>query len=174
VRRPVSPLIAALLVVPLMTACSGGGSAGAAPSPSARPTPTPCPGVSQPAQVGRWPTPVPSDLPQPPSGTKARVVQTNQLLTVVLVQTSLSLREAVIFVLREFPKKGFTIGRGDAEAGQADAPFVRGNVFGQVRLNFLGDCHTQWLVAVGAARQGTSPLLPPPSTSPNVLPPFGK
>jgi hypothetical protein len=129
--------------------------------------------VSQPSQVGRWPAPLPADLPKPPSGTRARVVQANQALTVVATQTNISLREAVIFVLREFPKTGFTLGRGDAEPGQADAPFVRNGVFGQVRINVIDGCSTQWLVAVGAPRQGTSPLLPPPSASPNVLPPFG-
>ena len=125
-------------------------------------------------RVGSWPAPVPADLPKPPSGTRARVVQANQVLTIVAIQTTTSLRESVLFVLREFPKKGFTIGRGDAEAGQADAPFVRSGTFGQVRLNIAEPCRTTWLIAIGAPRQGTSPLLPPPSASPNtVLPPFG-
>jgi hypothetical protein len=102
------------------------------------------------------------------------VLQANAVLTVVSLQTTTSLRDSVLFVLREFPKKGFTIGRGDAEPGQADAPFVRAGAFGQVRLNLAGACRTLWLIAIGAPRQGTSPLLPPPSASPNtVLPPFG-
>ena len=162
-----------MLLAQVLTACSGGGSSAATPTATLRPTPAPCPGVSQPSQVGSWPAPLPADLPKPPSGTKARVLQANEVVTIVAVQTTLSLREATIFVLREFPKKGFTLGRGDAEAGQADAPFVRNGVFGQVRLNVVDNCRTQWMVAIGAARQGTSPLLPPPSASPNVLPPFG-
>jgi hypothetical protein len=102
------------------------------------------------------------------------LLQGNQVLTIIGFSTRTSLRDSVIFVLREFPKKGFTLGRGDAESGQADAPFVRSGIFGQVRLNVVDACQTRWLVAIGAPRQGTSPLLPPPSASPNtVLPPFG-
>jgi hypothetical protein len=124
--------------------------------------------------VGRWPAPLPADVPKPPSATKAQVVQTNQVLTIVGFSTATSLRESVLFVLREFPSKGFTLGRGDAEPGQADAPFVRSGTFGQIRLNVAAQCRTQWLIAIGAPRQGTSPLLPRPSASPNaVLPPFG-
>jgi hypothetical protein len=93
-------------------------------------------------------------------------------LTVVQFTTETSLREAVLFVLDRYPKAGFTLGRGDAELNQADAPFARQGFFGQVRLNGLGPCRTQWLVAVGAARTGTSPLLAPPSASASPLP-FG-
>lgn len=178
VRRPfahLSGLIILSLTALIVTACSGSSPAadGASASPTPSATPTPCPGVSQPSKVGRWPAPLPADLPKPPSGTPAKVVQTNQVLSVIRTTTRISLRDAVIFVLREFPKLGFTLGRGDAEAGQADAPFVRSGVFGQVRLNYAGPCATQWLIAIGAPRQGTSPLLPPPSTAPSSLPPFG-
>jgi hypothetical protein len=96
----------------------------------------------------------------------------NGTLTVVQFTAPISLREAVLFVLGEFPKKGFLLGRGDAELNQADAPFARQGFFGQVRITGVSACSTQWLVAVGAARGGTSPLLPPPSGSPSPLP-FG-
>jgi hypothetical protein len=86
--------------------------------------------------------------------------------------TALSLRESVLFVLEKFPKAGFTLGRGDAELNQADAPFARAGFFGQVRISGQGPCSTLWLVAVGAAHAGTSPLLPAPSASPSPLP-FG-
>jgi hypothetical protein len=93
-------------------------------------------------------------------------------LTVVQFTSPISLREAVLFVLDKFPKTGFTLGRGDAELNQADAPFARGGFFGQVRINGQGPCSTQWLVAVGSAQTGTSPLLPAPSASASPLP-FG-
>jgi hypothetical protein len=85
----------------------------------------------------------------------------------------MSLRESILFVLRTFPAEGFTLGRGDTEPGQADAPFTRSGVFGQVRLNYVDDCRTQWLVAIGTQSSdtgGTSPLLPQPS--PSVSTPF--
>jgi hypothetical protein len=93
-------------------------------------------------------------------------------LTVIQFTSPISLRDGVLFVLSEYPKAGFTLGRGDAELNQADAPFARQNFFGQVRINGLGTCSTQWLVAVGAAGTGTSPLLPAPSASASPLP-FG-
>ncbi len=98
----------------------------------------------------------------------------NATLTVVQFTAPISLREGVLFVLSSYPKRGFLLGRGDAELNQADAPFARQGLFGQVRVNGFGPCQTQWLVAVGAARNGsgTSPLLPPPSNSPSPLP-FG-
>jgi hypothetical protein len=118
---------------------------------------------------------VPADLPRPPSGTPARVLVRNNLLTVVGFSASISLREAVLFVLDRFPRAGFLLGRGDAEFNQADAPFARQGLFGQVRINGLGACRTQWLVAIGARGPGTSPLLPAPSpsSSPSPFAPFG-
>ena len=86
--------------------------------------------------------------------------------------SEISLREAVLFVLNDYPKAGFVLGRGDAELNQADAPFARQGFFGQVRINGVGPCRSQWLVAVGAARGGSSPLLPPPSATASPLP-FG-
>lgn len=98
----------------------------------------------------------------------------NKTLTIVQFETPLSLREAVLFVLGELPKAGYTLGRGDAEVNQADAPFARAGMFGQIRINGTAACNTTWLVAVGAAQNSsaTSPLLPAPSNSPSPLP-FG-
>ena len=95
-----------------------------------------------------------------------------QNLTVVQFTSSISLAEGVLFVLDKFRKAGFTLGRGDAEFNQADAPFARPGFFGQVRINAIAPCSTNWLVAVGAPQAGTSPLLAPPSTSASPLP-FG-
>jgi hypothetical protein len=115
---------------------------------------------------------VPGDLPRPPGSNRPNVALANSNLTVVQFTAPISLREGVLFVLGEFPKAGFRLGRGDAEVNQADAPFARQGVFGQVRINGTGPCTTAWLVAVGAAQGGTSPLLPAPSGSPSPLP-FG-
>jgi hypothetical protein len=115
---------------------------------------------------------VPADLPRPPGSNPAKVALANATLTVVSFNSSVSLREGVLFVLDKFPKQGFLLGRGDAELNQADAPFGRQGFFGQVRINGVGPCQTEWLVAVGTARTGTSPLLPAPSASATPLP-FG-
>jgi hypothetical protein len=128
--------------------------------------------VSQPSGIRNWPRPVPADLPRPPASNRPTVALANATLTVVQFSSNIGLRDAVLFVLDRYPKAGFTLGRGDAELNQADAPFARQGFFGQVRINGIGPCQTQWLVAVGAARAGTSPLLPPPSASASPLP-FG-
>src|SRR4051812_24829335 len=86
----------------LIVGCSSGGDAAGPPRPSATATPTPCPGAALPSKVGAWPAPVPADLPKPPSGTRARVIQSNGVLTIVSFSTQASLRDAVLFVLRDF------------------------------------------------------------------------
>jgi hypothetical protein len=115
---------------------------------------------------------VPADLPRPPSSNRPIVALTNANLTVVQFTAQISLAEGVLFVLDQYRRAGFTLGRGDAEFNQADAPFARTGVFGQVRINGTAPCRTTWLVAIGAPSAGTSPLLAPPSTSPSPLP-FG-
>ena len=115
---------------------------------------------------------MPADLPRPPGSNRPVVALSNENLTVVQFSSPISLAEAVLFVLDKFPKAGFTLGRGDAEFSQADAPFARPGFFGQVRINGVAPCSTKWLVAIGAPRTGTSPLLAPPSTAASPLP-FG-
>jgi hypothetical protein len=91
----------------------------------------------------------------------------------VSLRTRLSLRDSVLFVLRTLPPAGFLIGRGDAEPLQADAPFTRQGSFGQIRINVLDTCRTQWLVAIGTPQNASgSPLLPKPSASASPVP-FG-
>ncbi|MFL6241216.1 MAG: hypothetical protein ACJ735_17170 [Actinomycetes bacterium] len=119
-----------------------------------------------------WPRPLPADLPRPPGSNRATIAISNATLTVVRFTAPVSLPEGVLFVLGSFPKAGFALGRGDAELNQADAPFARQGLFGQVRINGLGVCTSQWLVAVGTPARGTSPLLPAPSASASPLP-FG-
>jgi hypothetical protein len=164
------------ILVLTVTGCGGSSGSDAASAPVPSRTVAPCPGSSHPSRVGAWPKPLPPDLPKPPGSGKAHVALRNINLTVISVPTDISLRESVLYVLSAFPPKGFTLGRGDAEPGQADAPFTRNGVFGQVRLNMLGSCRTEWLIAVGNPQGtgGTSPLLPPPSATPGTqFQPFG-
>jgi len=100
------------------------------------------------------------------------VALSTENLTVVQFTSSISLAEGVLFVLDKYRKAGFTLGRGDAEFNQADAPFARTGFFGQVRITGTGPCTTNWLVAVGAPRMGTCLLLRPPSAAASPLP-FG-
>lgn len=166
-----------LLTLLLVAACSGSKGATTTARPSLQPAPTasPCPDVKKPAFA--WPAEVPSDLPQPPAATLDKTTHTPEGLTIVRFSTAHSLQESVLFVVREVQKAGFTLGRGDAEPAEADAPFGRGNLRGVYKMLARSDCITDWLVAVTRTQPtSTSPLLPtatpPPGTSPQPLP-FG-
>ena len=177
--RPFRGFLAAMALAGVGVAgCSGSSSGnGAAPQPtpastSAAPT---CPSPS-PVTPPVWSRKVPADLPKPPG---ARIDDEQTLaggVHYVRFSTQTSLRDSVLFVVRTLPKAGYTLGRGDAEATEADAPFVHGNIRGLVRMLQLGLCQTQWLLATvdTSASVGNSPLLTPhsPTGSPSPLP-FG-
>ena len=171
--------LAALAAV--LTACGGSGGApdaGSASSlasvPSAT-TPSPCATPTHPEPT-KWPSRVPNDLPKPPNATIQEQTTASDGVHIVKFTTPTSLRESVIFVVTKLPKAGYVLGRGDAEAAEADAPFIHGNVRGLVRMLETQPCETLWLLAtVNASSQSTnSPLLTPhsPSGSPSQLP-FG-
>lgn len=163
------PVILPLVGVLLLTgACSGGDTAKPAPAVTAAPSPA-CPGGKTNLA---WPAEVPATLPKPPGAVFKAVARRNGI-TSVRFSTPTSLREGLLFVLRELPRSGFTIGRGDAEPAEADVPFGRGNLQGIYKMIILGTCSTDWLVAVTQARRGGSPILTPnPGASSTPLP-FG-
>ena len=164
------PLVGAVLLV---SACGKGGPTSVVSLPT-QPTPTvsSCPAVT--TAPFAWPSPVPPDLPQPPTAT-FKSVSTKNALTVVRFTTKTSLRDGVLFLLREVQKAGFELGRGDAEPAEADAPFGRGDVRGIYKMVVLGECSTDWLVAVTRKAAGSgSPVLPTASRGPSSSPlPFG-
>jgi len=167
-----------LVVLALASACSSGGtSAGATPGPALsqppEPTVAPCPVVTKPHFA--WPVEVPKDLPQPPAATLGKTTRSQDGLTVVRFTTQTSLQQSVLFVVTEVQKAGFTVGRGDAEPTEADAPFGRGDLRGIYKMLSREPCVTDWLVAVTRTRVGgTSPILPTASRGPSSSPlPFG-
>jgi hypothetical protein len=168
---------AVLAAAMLLAGCGGssGPSNNVQPQAPAPTTPAQCPQPSD-AQPTRWPSQVPADLPKPPNATIDEAETAPDGVHIVKFTTPQSLRDAVLFVVRELPKAGYVLGRGDAEAAEADAPFVHNDIRGLVRMIVVGDCRTQWLLATvdTAAASGGSPLLPAhtPSGSPSPLP-FG-
>ena len=120
---------------------------------------------------------VPFGLPMPENITPVDTSVTTDGIQVVKFTTPSSLREAVIFIVDRYPKAGYVIGRGDAEATEADAPFVKSSVRGLARLAALQPCQTLWLIASVATSGkggGTSPLLSPhPTSSQTSALPFG-
>ncbi len=113
-----------------------------------------------------WPAPVPQDLPVPPAATLTEVQKRTDGLTVVTFSTAISLRESVLFLIEKMPEAGYTLARGDAENTEADAPFVKGDLRGVMRMIAVEPCRTDWLMALakgkpGAVQGGGTPLLPP-------------
>jgi hypothetical protein len=101
---------------------------------------------------------------------------TSDGIHVVRFTTPTSLRTSVLFIVERYPKAGYVIGRGDAEATEADAPFVHNQVRGLTRVTEISLCQTLWLVAsVAVTNKGvTSPLLVPhPTSSATSALPFG-
>ncbi len=171
-------LVHVLATAALLSACQGSSPNAAAPvatlvpSAAPRPTPSACPPVSRPALV--WPAGVPSDVPKPPAAVLGEVKTAAGGLTLVRFTTASSLQEGVVFVVKEVQKAGYTLGRGDAEPSEADAPFGRGEVRGIYRMLAKGGCSTDWLLAVTrASPTGNSPLLPRTSTASPTPLPFG-
>lgn len=174
-------LLPSALAVVLLAGCGGASetvaaSPAASPSaaaPSARPLPTCKPASTKPYT---WPKPVPADLPRLPGATLGETKQTKDGLTIVRFSTDTSLRDGVLFIVRQLPPAGYVLGRGDAEQTEADAPFNKGDLRGVLRGISREVCATEWLLAVTRAAPfgGTgSPLLPAhrgPSPSPL---PFG-
>jgi hypothetical protein len=177
VRRPAS-LASLVLAVGLVAGCGGSGSArAAAPSPAATPAPgasvSPCPSAKQDGPPLEWPSDVPGDLPKPPGAALGQVSRTPQGLTLVRFSTRASLREGIVFLVGALSPAGYTLGRGDAEAAEADAPFAKEGLRGVYRMVSRGPCETDWLLAVSHGTGG-SPLLPmrTATTGPSPLP-FG-
>lgn len=172
--------MAAVVTVVLLVAGCGGGSKQAAPrtTPTLPAyTPSPCATPATPRQP-HWPPGVPADMPKPPNATISDSQTTPDGVHITKFTTPSSLREGVLFIVGNFPKAGYVLGRGDAEVSEADAPFVHGSVRGLVRLLAQQPCSTLWLVATVNASSpsggGGSPLLPThsPSGTPSALP-FG-
>ena len=169
----------AVVCVLLTAGCSSGETAagpttGSTPTRAAVASPSPCP-----APVGadlEWPASVPADLPKPPGAASAQVESRTDGLTVVKFTTPISIRESVLFVIEAMPRAGYTLARGDAENTEADAPFVKGDLRGVLRMIAVEECRTDWLMALaratpGGAPGGGAPLLP---ARPNASPlPFG-
>jgi hypothetical protein len=87
----------------------------------------------------------------------------------------MSLRDAVIFLLKNYRAAGYVIGRGDAELNEADAPFAGATVHGTTRLTATAPCTTRWLVATvteTGATLGNVPQLAPHTAGSSPLP-FG-
>ena len=163
------------LLLAALTGCSGSStSAQSAPNPAAlSPVPVPtCAPAS--TKAYSWPAGVPSELPRLPGGTIQSSTTTPTGVQIVQFTTASSLRDGVTYIVRKVPAAGFTLGRGDAEPTEADAPFTRGELQGTFRGEAVSVCSTRWILAVLPRRVGTGTPLLPAHTGPSPSPlPFG-
>lgn len=165
-----------LVAVLALSACTGEVDD---PAPTAAPTASTsapaleCPPAKKVANDG-WPKDLPSVVPRPDGIDVERVDRTQGNVTQVRSMVPMSIRDSLLWIVREFPKNGFTLGRGDAEASEVDAPFQRGEALrGLVRVFATKElCQTFWVYAV--VRNTNAPYdigyTPPPSSTPL---PFG-
>lgn len=158
-----------------LAGCSEKGSPTATPtvSRSGQAIPSNCPTPR--AASFRWPPGIPANFPKPPGARVDSTRSGENGLQIVRLTTPLALREGILFLLMELPKAGYNLGRGDAEAGEADAPFQSADVRGVVRLVATATpCQTVWLVAaVRVGGTGEMPFAPFPRPSATPSLPFG-
>ncbi len=101
-----------------------------------------------------WPAKVPRDFPKPPGATLTAVKQlpptTSRARSGVVVSLTVpaGLREEILYVNRTLPATHFVLGRGDSEQEEADIPFSRADVTGQLRLRRGTPCSTTWILTV--------------------------
>ena len=160
-RRLATCAVGAFTVALVASGCTGKPAA-PRPEPSTTPavaTASSCPDP-KPAKPAVWPPEVPDDIPKPANAVIEKVEKTSSGVTVVRFSTESSLREGVLYVVKEFPKAGYTLGRGDAEVTEADAPFQKGSLRGLVRMLAQEQCRTLWLLAIGREGGGPAPFAP--------------
>lgn len=138
-----------------------------ASSPSASPARS-CPPVDAP--VAMWPQGIPADLPVPAMTRVDSVEQREGGVTLVRFATGQPLKQIVSFIVTKLPAAGFSLGRGDAEPVEADAPFSRLGMRGGFRLRVRDECQTDGLLFVVDARGGGNPVLPATPPAPFASP----
>lgn len=173
--RLLAPAVAACCV---LAACTGETSGPPAAGPTGQPKPTAqptneCP-VPPPSKE-TWPREVPPIVPMAPGLKIEKVDRSKGNVVQVRATVPMSISDSVRYLVREFPKAGFTLGRGDAERSEVDAPFQRGEALrGLVRVFALPNqlCQTLWLYAVVQNTNAPYDIsyTPPPSSTPL---PFG-
>lgn len=90
-------------------------------------------------RVARPPT-LPRDFPLPPGHVLTAVRMPFERETIVIGVMPSDFRGGVQFFERELPARGYALGRGDAERGEAEAPFTGNGYRGRWRINTIPDC----------------------------------
>lgn len=174
--RAAGVVVTTAAVLALATGCGAGSRQVSAPAAAAHATSTPAgypqsAGCPTPTTLTEVPKDVPSIVPIPAGGQLLSDTTTADGLRVVRFSIPTSLRQGVLFILDRYPKAGFVLARGDAEADEVDAPFASksGTLRGALRLTVAQPCSTTWILAL--ARTGTAAAIPSYTPSNRATPP---
>jgi hypothetical protein len=123
------------------------------------------PRCARPAHAIKPPPPFPRALPLP-DGTVFSTSVRYPTQIVVGGRAPLELIQAVRFLIRELPRKGFRLGQGESEPGlEAESGFVGHGVVGRFRVRVLPRCRGAVLLVVAVSRASavsTTPTTPAP------------
>lgn len=101
----------------------------------------------------------PSGLPMPPGSYASQVPEASGGLHRVVFTVKGSLRDFVRHALSDWPRRGWKLGRGEAEPGEAEDNFIRGTRYGVFRARSIY-CDAGWtwvLVVVNDETPSPSP-----------------
>jgi hypothetical protein len=117
----------------------GGGDGDSSPSPSGNGAPEVPACAKAGSRVSR-PSDLPADFPLPPGTviTSSQHPHPGQLLIGGVIPADL--RAAAVFFTDELPARGYELGRGDAEQGEAEAPFSGHGCRGKWKVNGILNC----------------------------------
>ncbi|HVT64312.1 MAG TPA: hypothetical protein VHD81_04100 [Mycobacteriales bacterium] len=177
VRSLLSRAAFVIAAAPLAGACSGSSVPAAIPTPPPGGPPT-CPAVQpspDPTAGAAAIRGIPARLPLPPNLTFVTQGRIGGGVYAVHFTTPTSLYSSALFVVKRYPKAGFLLGRGDAEATEADTPWVYSGQRGLTRINEVTACQTSWVIAIvlPTDTNPNAPLLAPHATSTSTALPFG-
>ncbi|MBA3330860.1 MAG: hypothetical protein H0T39_08335 [Actinobacteria bacterium] len=98
------------------------------------------PACASPSARLRRPRALPAAFPLPPGTvlTSSKAPHAGQLILGGIVPGELG--DAADFFAGELPPRGYRLGRGDAEAGEEEAPFTGRGVRGRWRVSAIGGC----------------------------------
>ena len=169
-------VVAAALAV-LATGCGHGDATGGRTTGSGQPVTTGGAELTRPTAVpsdlpscsypNRAVTPawMPDDLPFPPGVYTFRELPDEGGFHRALLVVPGSLRDLVRFVLKEWPDAGWTLGRSDAEEGEAEQEFSKSPAVGAFKAVavYCSPGYTKMLLVFGERSAGG--LTPPPGES---------
>jgi hypothetical protein len=99
----------------------------------------------------------PAGLPLPAGSRVVSVATVASSAVIARVDLPTGFRDSVRFFLAQLPRRGFTVGTGDAEAEEADIPATRGHTTVAIKVRAVPDpCRAEALLTVGGGAEPDS------------------